>query len=166
MPPAEARALACGSCGLSFDLRGRLFDTLGPAEREERAAEVEAFYNDAPFPGYSPGDDGAALMDRCRAAPYLRQLDPDGLKQLLSRPRSFHAHQDRATAPTAAQEALAGAVPKAFACSECPASFDTVSYRLTAAPHKRRERLYPELHRMHKTMTAAEAAARGRGRSR
>jgi len=75
VPPAEARALASGSCGLSFDLRGRLFDTLGPAEREERAAEVEAFYNDAPFPGYSPGDDGAALMDRCRAAPYLRQLD-------------------------------------------------------------------------------------------
>jgi len=40
-----------------------------------RAPEVAAFYEARPFPGYMPGDDASALLDRCRRSPFLRALD-------------------------------------------------------------------------------------------
>jgi len=36
---------------------------------------VNAFYELRPFPGYAPGDDATALLDRCRASPFLAALD-------------------------------------------------------------------------------------------
>ncbi|MFT4539197.1 MAG: SAM-dependent methyltransferase [Planctomycetota bacterium] len=52
-----------------------MLDVLGITEREHRAAEVESFYTESPFPGYAPGDTGPVLLDRCRRAPYLAALD-------------------------------------------------------------------------------------------
>jgi len=66
---------SCPGCGLGFLRRGGVLDVLGLREREQRAAGVEAFYTESPFPGYAPGDDGPALLDRCRSAPYLAALD-------------------------------------------------------------------------------------------
>ena len=65
----------CPSCELVFVRSGGLLDVLGPRERESRAAEVEAFYTHSPFPGYAPGDDGPALLDRCRRTPFMVSLD-------------------------------------------------------------------------------------------
>lgn len=42
---------------------------------ETRAPHVTAFYERNPFPGYMPADDAAALLDRCRASPFLDGLD-------------------------------------------------------------------------------------------
>jgi len=39
------------------------------------AAAVDAFYASHPFPGYAPGDDARALLDRARRAPFLAALD-------------------------------------------------------------------------------------------
>jgi SAM-dependent methyltransferase len=50
-------------------------DVLGADVREERAAEVERFYTQSPFPGYAPADDAGALLDRCRRSPFLVTLD-------------------------------------------------------------------------------------------
>jgi len=38
-------------------------------------AAVNAFYEVRPFPGYAPGDDATALLDRCHASPFLAALD-------------------------------------------------------------------------------------------
>jgi len=38
-------------------------------------AAVNAFYELRPFPGYAPGDDAAALLDRCRTSPFVVALD-------------------------------------------------------------------------------------------
>ena len=65
----------CAGCGLGFVRLGGVMDTIGDHEREDRAAEVEAFYTKSPFPGYAPGDDGASLLDRCRRVPFLTSLD-------------------------------------------------------------------------------------------
>jgi len=42
---------------------------------ETRAPHVTAFYERNPFPGYMPADDASALLDRCRASPFLDGLD-------------------------------------------------------------------------------------------
>jgi SAM-dependent methyltransferase len=65
----------CPTCQLEFVVLGGLLDHLGPTERETRAADVESFYTKSPFPGYAPGDDGPALLDRCRKAPFLVSID-------------------------------------------------------------------------------------------
>ncbi len=78
----EPAGEACPGCGLAYVRRGGVVDTIGPRERERRAADVEAFYTANPFPGYAPGDDGPGLIDRSRRAPFLVALDravpPDG----------------------------------------------------------------------------------------
>jgi SAM-dependent methyltransferase len=46
---------------------------------------VNAFYEVRPFPGYAPGEDATALLDRCRASPFLAALDravPPGARVL------------------------------------------------------------------------------------
>ncbi len=82
-PLADAH---CAGCGASFQ-RGdtpdsHLLDHLASAQREARAAEVEAFYSVSPFPGYAPEDNGASLLDRSRRSGFLKALDmalpPDG----------------------------------------------------------------------------------------
>lgn len=65
----------CEPCGLRLLRSGGVLDAIGTDERERRAAEVEEFYTASPFPGYAPGDDGPALLDRCRATPFLSSLD-------------------------------------------------------------------------------------------
>ncbi|MDF1838951.1 MAG: class I SAM-dependent methyltransferase [Planctomycetota bacterium] len=50
-------------------------DTLGPAAREDRAAQVEEFYTRSPFPGYAEGDDASVLLERCRRSSFLAGLD-------------------------------------------------------------------------------------------
>lgn len=65
----------CPGCGLAFRRLGGVLDVIGPGERETRAAQVEAFYTQSPFPGYAPGDDGPALLDRCRRVPFMTSLD-------------------------------------------------------------------------------------------
>lgn len=52
-----------------------MLDFIAQDERESAAARVEDFYRRHPFPGYQDADDGAALIDRCRRAPFLAQLD-------------------------------------------------------------------------------------------
>lgn len=66
---------ACGRCARRFLVRDGVLDRIGPDAREERAADVEAFYSVSPFPGYAPGDDAATLIDRSRRSPFLRALD-------------------------------------------------------------------------------------------
>jgi SAM-dependent methyltransferase len=66
---------ACGSCGLPFLRTGGVLDVIGHRQRESRAAEVEDFYTDAPFPGYAPGDTAATLLDRSRRSSFLCALD-------------------------------------------------------------------------------------------
>jgi len=68
-------AETCPGCLLEFERIGGLLDRLGAKERETRAAAVERFYTKSPFPGYAPGDDGPALLDRCRKAPFLVSID-------------------------------------------------------------------------------------------
>jgi len=74
LAPLESRE-DCASCGLAFGRFGGVVDVIGRDEREDRAAEVERFYTKSPFPGYAPSDDGPALLDRCRRAPYIASLD-------------------------------------------------------------------------------------------
>jgi SAM-dependent methyltransferase len=54
-----------------------ILDFLEGSERARSSAAraVEAFYDRRPFPGYAPGDDAAALVDRSRRSPFLRALD-------------------------------------------------------------------------------------------
>ncbi len=69
-------ASPCSACGLAFERLGDgLIDVLGRREREERAANVERFYERSPFPGYAPADDAGTLLDRSRRAPFLVSLD-------------------------------------------------------------------------------------------
>jgi SAM-dependent methyltransferase len=56
-------------------MEGGIVDVLGGQAREARAAEVEGFYTQSPFPGYAPGDDAGTLLDRSRRAPFLRAID-------------------------------------------------------------------------------------------
>lgn len=75
LAPVPPEVEACPGCSLPFLRNGGVLDVLGHTERERRAAGVEAFYTESPFPGYAPGDDGPTLLDRCRRAPYLAALD-------------------------------------------------------------------------------------------
>ena len=75
LDPIQEASGACGGCGLAYELRGGVVDTIGPSERERRAADVEEFYTANPFPGYAPDDDGPRLIDRSRRAPFLVALD-------------------------------------------------------------------------------------------
>ncbi len=52
-----------------------MLDFIAQEQRESAAARVEEFYRRHPFPGYQDSDDAAALIDRCRRAPFLAQLD-------------------------------------------------------------------------------------------
>lgn len=65
----------CATCGLDFVWSGGIADVIGFNQRESRAAEVEEFYTDSPFPGYAPGDDAATLLDRSRRSSFLVGLD-------------------------------------------------------------------------------------------
>jgi SAM-dependent methyltransferase len=65
----------CPGCQLGFRRLEGVLDVIGKDARETRAAGVEAFYTQAPFPGYAPGDDGPVLLDRCRRVPFLVSLD-------------------------------------------------------------------------------------------
>lgn len=69
----------CGRCARAFQ-RGpsgssHLLDFIDTAQREARAAKVESFYTVSPFPGYSPDDNSASLLDRSRQSAFLRALD-------------------------------------------------------------------------------------------
>jgi SAM-dependent methyltransferase len=66
----------CSACGLPFERLGaRCIDVLGPAAREQRATEVERFYQRSPFPGYASADDAGTLLDRSRRSSFLVSLD-------------------------------------------------------------------------------------------
>lgn len=66
---------ACPGCGWRPLLDGTVLDFLGTDPRTAEAAEVEAFYEKKPFPGYAPGDDASTLLDRSRRSPFLDALD-------------------------------------------------------------------------------------------
>lgn len=65
----------CTGCDLGFLRDGGILDVIGHRQRESRAAEVEDFYTDSPFPGYAPGDTAATLLDRSRRSSFLAALD-------------------------------------------------------------------------------------------
>lgn len=65
----------CPKCDLGFLRTGGVLNVIGHQQREARAAEVEDFYTDSPFPGYAPGDTAATLLDRSRRSSFLRALD-------------------------------------------------------------------------------------------
>ncbi len=65
----------CAGCGRAIGRLGCVLDFLGGGEREIRAAEVEAFYDRRPFPGYRPGESASSVIDRAREAPFLDALD-------------------------------------------------------------------------------------------
>lgn len=65
----------CPGCALAFQRVRGVLDLIGEDPRERRAREVERFYTRSPFPGYAAGDDGPALLDRCRRVPFLASLD-------------------------------------------------------------------------------------------
>lgn len=67
--------LACRTCRIVARPDGGIVDFLQTAEPGERAGEVRAFYEARPFPGYAPGDDAPALIDRGRRSSFLRALD-------------------------------------------------------------------------------------------
>src|SRR5690349_4804606 len=72
---ALARDAAACACGARVAQDGGVLDFIGAAQREARAATVEDFYRAHPFPGYQDSDDAGALIDRCRRAPFLAELD-------------------------------------------------------------------------------------------
>jgi SAM-dependent methyltransferase len=65
----------CASCGLDFELVGKMVDTVGPQGRGGAAEPVERFYEKNPFPGYAPADDAGSLLDRSRRSAFLDRLD-------------------------------------------------------------------------------------------
>lgn len=69
------QAPPCPGCGFTFERRAGVIDHIGAGDREKRAAEVEDFYTKSPFPGYGEVNNGAALLDRSRRAPFLVSLD-------------------------------------------------------------------------------------------
>ena len=114
--PVPAQVTDCPACGLAFERRGGVLDVLGPAERESRAGEVEAFYTRHPFPGYAPGDDGPTLLDRSRRAPFLVALDA------AIDARATVVDCGCGTGQLAAFLALAGPRRRVFALDGCRAS--------------------------------------------
>lgn len=114
--PVAAHPADCPACGLAFERRGGVLDVLGPAERESRAREVEAFYTRHPFPGYAPGDDGPTLLDRSRRAPFLVALDA------AIDARATVVDCGCGTGQLAAFLALAGPRRRVFALDGCRAS--------------------------------------------
>jgi SAM-dependent methyltransferase len=68
-------AVPCPDCGARVGRFGGVYDFLAESERDDASRAVEAFYDLRPFPGYAPGDDAATLIDRCRASPFLLELD-------------------------------------------------------------------------------------------
>jgi SAM-dependent methyltransferase len=50
-------------------------DFLANEVREPAATEVSRFYDDAPFPGYAPGETAESLLARSRRSPFLAALD-------------------------------------------------------------------------------------------
>ncbi len=67
--------LACATCRRAVRCEAGMADFLAAEELAGRAASVRAFYEGRPFPGYTPGDDAPALIDRGRRSSFLRALD-------------------------------------------------------------------------------------------
>ncbi len=67
--------LACAKCKIAPDLTEGLVDFLGRREPGGAAAQVRAFYEARPFPGYSPADDAPTLIDRGLRSSFLTGLD-------------------------------------------------------------------------------------------
>lgn len=70
-----APELACPACGAAVARVGMVLDFLQGSIADGPAAEVEAFYDLRPFPGYAQGDDARTLLDRSRRSAFLAALD-------------------------------------------------------------------------------------------
>jgi SAM-dependent methyltransferase len=66
---------ACARCASAPARDGGVIDWLADGVADRATAQVRAFYEVRPFPGYAPGDDAAALIDRARRSSYLVALD-------------------------------------------------------------------------------------------
>ena len=106
-----------------------MLDFINDDSREKQAAEVEAFYRRNPFPGYQDSDDAGALIDRCRSAPFLSELDA------AIAPRARVLDCGCGTGQLAAFLALAGPRRDVFGVDGCTASL------AEADRFKRRERI-------------------------
>jgi len=106
-----------------------VLDFIGEDARERQAAEVEQFYRRNPFPGYQEADDAGGLIDRCRKAPFLAELDA------AISPRARVLDCGCGTAQLAMFLALAGPRREVFGVDGCTASL------AEAERFKRRERI-------------------------
>jgi SAM-dependent methyltransferase len=120
-------ARAC-ACGLSAQLRGSVLDFLAGAARSREAADVQAFYDRNPFPGYAAGDDAATLIDRSLRSPFLAALDA------ATAPDARVLDCGSGTAQLAAFLALTGPRREVIALDGCPASLDAAD-RFRAREH-------------------------------
>ena len=69
----DAPALRCGGCGRRFGAPDGIPDLR--LDVDARGAVVRDFYSEAPFPGYPPRDDAAALRARAGRSELARLLD-------------------------------------------------------------------------------------------
>ncbi len=70
---ASGGELRCAGCGARHAVRGGIPALCPPLD--ERSERVRAFYRDAPFPGYPPGDNLSGLRARAGRSELARLLD-------------------------------------------------------------------------------------------